>query len=195
MTQLLGDPTPEIIAFVDNVGKFKNGEPLPVSADADSLPEGGGESKTKLQTISTAPSKNSAGLSSNQQPSSKQQALQSHRNTQPNKSRVPPPRNVVKGVSSTKASNTTNAAAKAKKEKVTALKSSESQKPEDGDRVVEKRRPTKGKAEIVCGCFGNLHKPLTNCLYCGRISCIEEGYDFCPFCGYLVEDVVAGQHV
>jgi hypothetical protein len=44
-----------------------------------------------------------------------------------------------------------------------------------------------GKASVVCGCFGTIHKPLTNCLYCGRISCEREGYDFCPFCGLLVE--------
>jgi activating signal cointegrator 1 len=49
--------------------------------------------------------------------------------------------------------------------------------------------PPKGKAKRICGCFGTFHKPLTNCLYCGRISCVEEGYDFCPFCGYLVEEV------
>ena len=27
---------------------------------------------------------------------------------------------------------------------------------------------------------------------CGRISCEKEGYDYCPFCGYLVERVVGG---
>lgn len=48
--------------------------------------------------------------------------------------------------------------------------------------------PSKGvpSSKRVCGCFGTVHKPLTNCLYCGRISCIQEGYDFCAFCGFLV---------
>lgn len=46
----------------------------------------------------------------------------------------------------------------------------------------------KGKAKKVCGCYGNKHKPLTNCLHCGRISCEAEGYDFCPFCHILIED-------
>lgn len=46
----------------------------------------------------------------------------------------------------------------------------------------------KGKAKKVCGCFGTKHKPLTNCLHCGRISCEAEGYDFCPFCHILIED-------
>lgn len=52
-----------------------------------------------------------------------------------------------------------------------------------------KSHPPKGKASVVCGCFGSLHKPLTNCLYCGRISCELEGYDYCPFCGILVEQL------
>jgi len=56
-----------------------------------------------------------------------------------------------------------------------------------------KSHPPKGKASVVCGCFGSLHRPLTNCLYCGRISCEREGYDFCPFCGMLVEQVSDGK--
>lgn len=47
----------------------------------------------------------------------------------------------------------------------------------------------RGKASFCCGCFGTLHKALSNCLHCGRISCEKEGLDFCPFCGYLVEEV------
>ena len=50
--------------------------------------------------------------------------------------------------------------------------------------------PPKGKAKYDCGCFGTLHRALTNCLYCGRITCEKEGNGFCPFCGYLVEEVV-----
>ena len=39
----------------------------------------------------------------------------------------------------------------------------------------------------------SLFSLLSHLLYvisCGRISCIKEGYDYCPFCGYLVERVV-----
>ena len=61
---------------------------------------------------------------------------------------------------------------------------------EQSQEQVKKYHPTKGKASIVCGCFGSLHKPLTNCLYCGRISCAREGYDFCAFCGLQVEEVM-----
>jgi activating signal cointegrator 1 len=31
-----------------------------------------------------------------------------------------------------------------------------------------------------------MHKALNNCLHCGRISCEREGYDYCPFCSYMV---------
>lgn len=64
----------------------------------------------------------------------------------------------------------------------------EENKPSE-EKQPPKSHPPKGKPSIVCGCFGSLHKPLTNCLYCGRISCEREGYDFCPFCGMLVEQV------
>ena len=76
---------------------------------------------------------------------------------------------------------------------VSQNESSSSQKvpPQEPERVVEKSRPRKGKAKTVCGCYGTKHKPLTNCLYCGRISCTMEGYDFCSFCGYMVEEVKA----
>lgn len=47
--------------------------------------------------------------------------------------------------------------------------------------------PKQGKAKIVCGCFGTVHKPLTNCLNCGRISCSKEGYGYCPFCTNLID--------
>jgi ribosomal protein L37E len=48
--------------------------------------------------------------------------------------------------------------------------------------------PRRGKASVVCGCFGTTHLALSNCLRCGRISCEREGYDYCAFCGYLVEE-------
>ena len=48
--------------------------------------------------------------------------------------------------------------------------------------------PLQGKAKYDCGCFGTLHRSLTNCLHCGRILCEREGYGFCSYCGYLVEE-------
>ena len=49
------------------------------------------------------------------------------------------------------------------------------------------KAPSRGKAKLICGCFGTKHKPLTNCLFCGRIACEEEGYNYCGHCGYLIE--------
>ena len=53
--------------------------------------------------------------------------------------------------------------------------------------------PQRGKPNVVCGCFGTVHKPLTNCLHCGRIACENEGYGFCGFCGYVIEKVVVAE--
>lgn len=39
-----------------------------------------------------------------------------------------------------------------------------------------------------CGCYGTLHECLTNCLGCGRISCVNEGYGSCFFCGRNVKE-------
>ena len=51
-------------------------------------------------------------------------------------------------------------------------------------------QPLKGKPKTICGCFGNKHPPLTNCLHCGRISCEREGYDYCPFCNHLITQFI-----
>ena len=47
----------------------------------------------------------------------------------------------------------------------------------------------RGEAKFVCGCWGTIHEPLINCLYCGRISCKREGFGFCPGCGYEIESI------
>ncbi len=52
--------------------------------------------------------------------------------------------------------------------------------------VQQSRRPPKGKPQKICGCYGNKHDPLANCLHCGRISCVYEGYDYCAFCENLI---------
>ena len=69
--------------------------------------------------------------------------------------------------------------------KTAVTKPSSSVKPQP----VKKARPLKGKAKVVCGCFGTVHKALTNCLNCGRISCAKEGHDYCPHCSNLIENV------
>lgn len=60
-----------------------------------------------------------------------------------------------------------------------------SQKTKKQQSIPEKGNPKK----MPCGCYGNKHKPLTNCLRCGRISCEIEGIDdYCHFCGYYIAD-------
>ena len=89
-----------------------------------------------------------------------------------------------------------------KKEKLANTKATESvQAQENDDKNAAKvreskrneapKRPQRGTASKVCGCFGTVHKPLTNCLYCGRIACETEGHDYCGFCGYLIEKVTS----
>lgn len=60
---------------------------------------------------------------------------------------------------------------------------------QEGKRNDAPKPPQRGTASKVCGCFGTVHKPITNCLHCGRIACETEGYDYCGFCGYLIEKV------
>jgi hypothetical protein len=66
----------------------------------------------------------------------------------------------------------------------------EQKQPTEKD-AAAKKQPSmkpKGRATMICGCFGNKHNPLTNCLHCGRISCEREGYGYCPFCENLIEN-------
>jgi len=51
--------------------------------------------------------------------------------------------------------------------------------------------PPRGQATVICGCFGTKCKPLTNCLHCGRIACEKEGYGYCPFCTYLIQQHIS----
>jgi len=67
---------------------------------------------------------------------------------------------------------------------------SQQQQPKKKEPIVRKQppKPQKGKPKNKeCGCFGNKHAPLTNCLRCGRISCEKEEYDYCHCCGYLIQ--------
>ncbi|KAL7526502.1 hypothetical protein ACHAXR_001518 [Thalassiosira sp. AJA248-18] len=68
---------------------------------------------------------------------------------------------------------------------VSAHKKGKSQKAKKQPQKPEKGKPKKKS----CGCYGNKHKPLTNCLHCGRIACEVEGVDdYCHFCGFFIED-------
>jgi hypothetical protein len=169
LLQLLGDSTPEIIEFVDKVGRFQNDEPIEIAGSEikaeseDSKPLAKGTSIKPIQT----------------KKQSKGDVQTASKNQKQNKSRMPPPQ---------KKGQAPKQSEPIKKPEPTIP--SQPIKPKE-EKVI-KSRPSKGKAKIICGCFGSKHKPLTNCLYCGRISCVEEGYGFCGFCGYLVEEVRDG---
>ena len=73
------------------------------------------------------------------------------------------------------------------------MKQQQQAKKTDSKSIASKKqqqsKPQKGKPKNkCCGCYGNKHKPLTNCLHCGRISCEIEGYDYCHFCNNLIQD-------
>ncbi|GMI00436.1 hypothetical protein TrVE_jg11465 [Triparma verrucosa] len=45
----------------------------------------------------------------------------------------------------------------------------------------------------TCSCFGTLHPILTNCLSCGYLTCVVEGYDFCPYCKVEIREAEEGE--
>jgi hypothetical protein len=64
------------------------------------------------------------------------------------------------------------------------------QQQQTQEEQIVKSHPARGRATVVCGCYGTKHPALTNCLYCGRISCSVEGYGYCPFCGMMVDEII-----
>ena len=185
--------------FVENVERFQNGEPL-------ILAEGCGGDVVTTRGVEKPPQ--ATQETQIKPPSqSKNEALQARRNKQQagKKSRVPAPANrkspppskraTANTIQSTQPQQSTAASASGIQQKSDAKNtppSTAKTAPSPPERIVPKSHPKKGKATKVCGCFGTRHKPLTNCLYCGRISCVVEGYDFCPFCGLMVEEITGG---
>mmetsp|Transcript_60485 Transcript_60485/g.91216 ORF Transcript_60485/g.91216 Transcript_60485/m.91216 type:complete len:284 (-) Transcript_60485:789-1640(-) len=171
LLQLLGEATQEVTDFVDNVGRYQDDEPLKITgSEIEAERE---DSKPKAQETLTKPTP------TKKQP--KYDAQQASKTRKQNKSRVPPPQRK-------------DQASKQSEQTKQHEPNIPSQPTKPKERTVIKSRPPKGKPKIICGCFGSKHKPLTNCLYCGRISCVQEGYDFCGFCGYSVEAVRDGIH-
>ena len=202
--QLLGDgSTPETLEFVDNVGKYKRKEPLNLSSDHKECSK---DIETNIIPLPISPSPSADIQSTNPLPPMSQkptqEAVESRRNQKQNKSRTPPPKKIQQ--ETVKISGERKAAEKSALQVQTQEMVKSSAEGEgvarsgsnvssncklDEQDKVEKLKASRGKAKKICGCFGTFHKPLTNCLYCGRISCTEEGYDFCSFCGYMVDKV------
>jgi Putative zinc finger motif, C2HC5-type len=174
LEQLLGSRDEDVRIFVKDIGRCKQGLPLLVKSE-----EGTGEDKNPPANNYQA-AKKEAG-SNNNAPTAKAAAATStvHKATTTNARPVKPSEAPLKAEPQTNISEPSKPAAA----------QSESEEESKPPPKVKYGLPPKGKAKRNCGCFGTFHKPLTNCLYCGRISCADEGYDFCPFCGYLVEEL------
>lgn len=204
LSQLLGQDGDQVREFVADVGRYKKGEKLAEQTieeeekkEPSPTPRQRQENymeatksttttavaaqqkgKSKLQQKRNNNNKTAAGRGgNNNQKSASLAKKQAAKQAQPKQQSPSPPTQtpVVKNDEAPKAA-AAKLPDKPKKEAPPAPK---------------KSHPPKGKASKVCGCFGRTHKALTNCLYCGRISCEREGYDYCAFCGYLNEKLDA----
>ena len=181
LSQLLGSETPEILAFVENVGRYNRGEEVTLLETSESASNE--DSKPKSSDTRTESQQVNSGNMNNKK-SNKNEALQARRKQK--KGRTPPP--PKKAVVSASMDSSGKKPPPPKKSQLNnAVSPNEISKEEE--KPVKKSHPKRGKAQIVCGCYGTKHEPLTNCLYCGRISCTREGYDFCPFCGWMIEEI------
>lgn len=186
MTELFGSNNElQLRSFVDDVGRVQRGE-LIVELDDEKEEETGKVPKATTMPLVTLtktslPRKTEAAVPSNKKATS----------ASTTKKAVP----VAKlSASIPNSSKTTKDFTEYKQSPLTADQGSQSalRKEDEGSAgatPIIKTPPPKGTAAFICGCFGSIHKALTNCLFCGRISCEKEGYDYCPFCGYLVEEV------
>ena len=181
LSQLLGSETPEILAFVENVGRYNRGEEVTLLETSESASNE--DSKPKSTDTRTESQQVNSGNMNNKK-SNKNEALHARRKQK--KGRTPPP--PKKAVVSASMDSSGKKPPPPKKSQLNnAVSPNEISKEEE--KPVKKSHPKRGKAQIVCGCYGTKHEPLTNCLYCGRISCTREGYDFCPFCGWMIEEI------
>ncbi len=190
LVQLLGGQTPEMVDFVENMSRYRRGESIAPVAEI----QGEDDRKESAKTAATVSSgQETAALDSframatgnNTKTAKKNAGRKNTKQKQGGKSRVPRPKNVNNRKSPPQQTDQVQ-------NPLASSSSSSVQNPtkQQEKDVVEKSRPIRGKAKVVCGCFGTKYKALTNCLYCGRIICEKEGYGFCPFCGFMVEEAV-----
>jgi len=210
LVQLLGGQSPELAGFAENMMRYRRGEPLnKTTIGGNNNDNDEKEAKQTAAAVVSSSQDDTAALDSFKAMALGKNAEASkkgNKNIKPkqgNKSRVPAPKkgnrksppppstasaNISSSSTNNKAQNqSTPSSSSHPKSQNHQTKKSEQQHQAAVVVVVEKTHPSRGKAKKICGCFGTKHKPLTNCLYCGRISCQVEGYDFCPMCGFMVE--------
>ena len=215
LSALLGrDDDENVISFVNDVDKFQNGERLIVPVDNSS------SSSSCQREIESSTKKKKAEEEEKQQRQKEreekeiqEQKLVERMKIEQQKEldRIQKEKEERERIENRKAKqkaakgkNTKLAKAKAQKVKNTTTVAPDSIVMNGGgsshvqkkEKEQEKRKksqpmmPLTGKAKIICGCFGTIHKPLANCLNCGRIICTKEGYGYCPSCSYLVVEHV-----
>ena len=189
LSQLLGVSDTSVVSFVDDLCRFQRGEfvlPLQTeSPEPNANPpkptierdySGKDRSRAKEKTAPRQKQPSMSKLPAKQQ--STTTAARSGKPTPTSMAQRQEPTTVA-------AATTTNPAAAHKPTAEKAVPRALKEKPQSRLREL----PKKGKAAADCGCFGTLHEALTNCLYCGRVACREEGYTFCPCCGYQLSPV------
>jgi uncharacterized Zn finger protein (UPF0148 family) len=176
LEQLLGSRDEDVRIFVKDIGRYRQGLPLLVGISEEGIGEDKKPPANNYQTVKQETTAN------NKAPAAKAAATSSTapKATTANARPVKPSKTPVNAESKNDISEPCTRPMAAQSE------CNEESKPQP---KIKYGLPPKGKAKRNCGCFGTFHKPLANCLYCGRISCVDEGYDFCPFCGYLVEEL------
>jgi hypothetical protein len=183
LSQLLGSSNESGIQdLVNDIGSYQRGEPL--AAGNQQLVDAAKRQETTKAT--GQPAKTAAPAASRRKDQSKQKIV-------PGKKPPPSPKPPAAAAAAAAAAPQTagkkkNATAAPTAASPSSSKPSPSASTGPKKPLAKRTPPPKGKAPYSCGCFGSLHKVLTNCLYCGRIACAKEGYNFCPFCGYLVEE-------
>lgn len=181
LSQLLGSEDEESREFIKDLGRFQKGEPYEFVEPAATASNSQQQPPPPPAVVAAAPAKKPTATTK----------AQKKEEPETNKKKEP----ATGSSAGAKDGDSSSSSQDVPKE------SSQTDSNPDAAATAERKKtppprkkyalPPKGQAKRKCGCFGTLHKPLTNCLYCGRISCAEEGYDFCPFCGYLVEQVKA----
>jgi hypothetical protein len=202
----LGREGAELNRFVENVSRYQNGEPLEaesfldraqpqgqekVAAKEDAMNIKKSSSPKKKEKTTTASAYHRKKQNVNKTCKAPQESTTNRKSPLPPSMRVGSPFGKTHFAASGNGNGDDNATpATSGDAHLPCTSPKSSSKPEH---TVHKSHPNRGKASKVCGCFGTKHKALTNCLYCGRISCELEGYDFCAYCGYMVEEIQSGE--
>ena len=205
LQQLLGlsSESDKLKSFVEDLGRYRRGEKLVHNGDGDDDDfKEAEDSNTKpparrqpesQKSLSVSNSQNNINNKSNKSNNQKQQKSRvppPARRKSPPRAAIPSPSTESASVKSAVQSSATTKMASSGNDSTAISPFSSQPTTTSTTKTVTKSRPTKGQRKVpVCGCFGTKHEPLTNCLLCGRISCVIETYDYCPFCSYMLEEI------